>query len=439
MQFPTQKKTEKIPDRSEPLTNAKQPPQKGTQQAQQPTQIAVSAPQPPGSTAEAVDASKQQAKADGSVAKKKSAQKGSSPKQKQKRAQQQAKPQPSQPKEQPVAQAPSPSQAQAATQAQAPAPETPPAKSPTTAREESPGDAKTLMAKVHGWMCPTCTLVNRWERPGCEACATERPGSEPLGKGAAAEKGSGLGAVVSALERQGFVPNREAFECRICFLDFDVGEGAVLRDCLHTFCRECLANAIKYSDTAMVKCPYRDDQYSCDSSLQDREIKALVTPQEYEKHLAKSVKQAEGAMENVYHCKTPDCPGFCQYEDNVNIFQCEVCKKVNCLTCQAQHNGVSCKEYQDDLANKVDEAAMKTKKFFDDMIRRGDGLPCPKCSVMLVRKWGCDWMRCPMCRTEICWVTRGPRWGPGGPGDVSGGCKCGIRGQKCHPKCTYCH
>lgn len=439
MQFPTQKKTEKIPDRSEPLTNAKQPQQKGTPQAQQPTQIAVSAPQPPGSTAEAVDTSKQQAKADGTVAKKKSAPKGSSPKQKQKRAQQPAKPQPTPPKEQPLAQAPSPSQAQAATQAQAPAPETPPAKSPTTAREESPGDAKTLMAKVHGWMCPTCTLVNRWERPGCEACATERPGSEPLGKGAAAEKGSGLGAVVSALERQGFVPNREAFECRICFLDFDVGEGAVLRDCLHTFCRECLANAIKYSDTAMVKCPYRDDQYSCDSSLQDREIKALVTPQEYEKHLAKSVKQAEGAMENVYHCKTPDCPGFCQYEDNVNIFQCEVCKKVNCLTCQAQHNGVSCKEYQDDLANKVDEAAMKTKKFFDDMIRRGDGLPCPKCSVMLVRKWGCDWMRCPMCRTEICWVTRGPRWGPGGPGDVSGGCKCGIRGQKCHPKCTYCH
>lgn len=188
LQFPTQKKTEKIPDRSEPITNAKQPQQKGTQQAQQPTQIAVSAPQPPGSTAEAVDPSKQQAKADGSVAKKKSAQKGSSPKQKQKRAQQPAKPQPTPPKEQPSAQAPSPSQAQAATQAQAPAPETPPAKSPTTAREESPGDAKTLMAKVHGWMCPTCTLVNRWERPGCEACATERPGSEPLGKGAAAEK-----------------------------------------------------------------------------------------------------------------------------------------------------------------------------------------------------------------------------------------------------------
>lgn len=32
---------------------------------------------------------------------------------------------------------------------------------------------------------------------------------------------------------------------------------------------------------------------------------------------------------------------------------------------QAQHEGITCQEYQDDLANKVDEAAMKTKKFFD--------------------------------------------------------------------------
>jgi hypothetical protein len=26
-----------------------------------------------------------------------------------------------------------------------------------------------------------------------------------------------------------------------------------------------------------------------------------------------------------------------------------------------------------------------------------------------------------------------------GKGDVSGGCKCGINGIKCHPKCNYCH
>ncbi|XP_069936804.1 uncharacterized protein [Cherax quadricarinatus] len=301
-------------------------------------------------------------------------------------------------------------------------------------REPPASPTKTL-----GWVCPRCTLVNKWTRPGCEACATERPGDVNQHETGFSHKTPGLGAVMFALERQGCVPNPDPFECRVCFVDINSGEGVVLRDCLHTFCRDCLASAIKYSETADVKCPYRDNQYSCDSSLQDREIKALVTPEEYEKHLTKSVKQAEGNMQNVFHCKTPDCPGFCQFEDNVNIFHCDVCKKVNCLTCQAQHEGITCQAYQDDLAQKVDEAAMKTKKFFDDMIRRGDGLPCPKCSVMLMRKWGCDWMRCPMCRTEICWVTGGPRWGPGGPGDVSGGCKCGIRGRKCHPKCTYCH
>ena len=37
---------------------------------------------------------------------------------------------------------------------------------------------------------------------------------------------------------------------------------------------------------------------------------------------------------------------------------------------------------------------------------------CPSCQVLLLKKWGCDWVRCTYCRTEICWVTRQLRWGP---------------------------
>lgn len=60
----------------------------------------------------------------------------------------------------------------------------------------------------------------------------------------------------------------------------------------------------------------------------------LVSPEVYEQHLAKSVTEAENKIGNAFHCKTPDCPGWCIFEDNVNTFQCPVCNEINCLTCQ---------------------------------------------------------------------------------------------------------
>lgn len=51
--------------------------------------------------------------------------------------------------------------------------------------------------------------------------------------------------------------------------------------------------------------------------------------------------------------------------------------------------------------------------FFQGMVAGGEAMHCPTCEIILVKKDGCDWMRCSMCRTEICWATRGPRWGPG--------------------------
>ncbi len=35
-----------------------------------------------------------------------------------------------------------------------------------------------IQAVHQGWQCPNCTLVNDDTRPGCAACATERPQAE---------------------------------------------------------------------------------------------------------------------------------------------------------------------------------------------------------------------------------------------------------------------
>ncbi|XP_017888563.1 uncharacterized protein LOC108630025 [Ceratina calcarata] len=245
-----------------------------------------------------------------------------------------------------------------------------------------------------------------------------------------------------SLENCDVIPNSEPIECPVCFVTYGPREGVILRDCLHMFCRSCIANTIRYCEEPEVKCPYRDSEYTCESTLQEREIKALVEPEVYQQHLAKSIAQAENnAGNNAFHCKTPDCPGWCIYDDDVNNFLCPVCGKNNCLTCQAIHTGKNCKQYQQELrlSKETDQESRRTAEMLEEMVDRGEALACPTCAVVLMKKWGCDWLRCSMCKTEICWVTRGPRWGPGGKGDTSGGCRCGENGVKCHPRCNYCH
>lgn len=39
------------------------------------------------------------------------------------------------------------------------------------------------------------------------------------------------------MEEEVLVPNREVLECRICYQQVAPGEGVLLRECLHNFCR----------------------------------------------------------------------------------------------------------------------------------------------------------------------------------------------------------
>ncbi|XP_071448568.1 ranBP-type and C3HC4-type zinc finger-containing protein 1-like isoform X2 [Hetaerina americana] len=219
-------------------------------------------------------------------------------------------------------------------------------------------------------------------------------------------------------------------------------EGVTLRECLHSFCQPCLVSTIKFCEDAEVKCPYRDDEYTCDSTLQDREIRALIPLDLQEQLLARSIDLAEKRMgAKAFHCKTPDCKGWCVLEDNTNEFPCPVCGRNNCLNCQAIHGGVDCTSYQESLRwdSEVNVDQKETKETLQIMMKEGKAIKCPSCGAVIMKDTGCDWLCCFMCKIEICWITRGPRWGPKGNGDISGGCKCKVNGLKCHPMCNNCH
>ncbi|KAJ8947474.1 hypothetical protein NQ318_009777, partial [Aromia moschata] len=314
-------------------------------------------------------------------------------------------------------------------------------KDPPKAKEEDMEeyDSKTLKPSKE-WECHLCTLLNPVASFVCAACATVRltqahPPKKSLKKrapnpnaGEAPTKKEQTYQQLVNLDNADLVENVEPFEC--------------------VFCKTCLAHTIEYADEAEIKCPYRDDDYSCNIALQDREVKALVSPLVYEQHLAKSVAQAENKMDKSFHCKTPDCKGWCVFEDNVNEFRCPVCRKTNCLTCQLARRDAlrHPRGHELQAVPGEDEPGVggRRRRPPDQGDAAGDGrqgeaIECPTCKVILMKKWGCDWLRCSMCKTEICWVTRGPRWGPAGKGDTSGGCQCGLNGVKCHPKCNYCH
>lgn len=72
--------------------------------------------------------------------------------------------------------------------------------------------------------------------------------------------------------------------------------------------RECLKNHINFSDKQVVKCPYIKE-YSCDSNLNDEEIRELLDLEEYKNMQMKNQRLAAANMMNSIQCRSPDCNG----------------------------------------------------------------------------------------------------------------------------------
>lgn len=134
----------------------------------------------------------------------------------------------------------------------------------------------------------------------------------------------------SAEEDLGFLNSTDRFECEICMVDIDAGDGMMIRDCLHQFCIDCVRATIVSSAEAQILCP----QTGCTSFISDREIKHLLTQEEFDKYMERTLRIAEATIANSYHCKKPNCNGWCIVEDVVNVFQCPSCTSINCLQCQ---------------------------------------------------------------------------------------------------------
>lgn len=104
------------------------------------------------------------------------------------------------------------------------------------------------------WECHRCTFLNPGSCNTCEVCDTSRLRKSLKKKAAPQPK---IYHHLLNLDSTDLVPNSDAFECLICFTEVAIGEGVILRECLHQFCRDCLSRTVEFTDDAEVKCPYR--------------------------------------------------------------------------------------------------------------------------------------------------------------------------------------
>lgn len=133
-------------------------------------------------------------------------------------------------------------------------------------------------------------------------------------------------------EQSGYISSLEVFTCDICLLGIEVGDGMMLRNCLHQFCIDCVRGSINNSTEATVKCPAD----LCDNTIEDREIRALVTQAEFDKYSLRMLKIVESQSSNSFHCKSPNCDGWAFVEDAVSFLRCPICSSINCLSCQVR-------------------------------------------------------------------------------------------------------
>ncbi|ODM93701.1 RanBP-type and C3HC4-type zinc finger-containing protein 1 [Orchesella cincta] len=214
--------------------------------------------------------------------------------------------------------------------------------------------------------------------------------------------------------------NLKPISCPICLDDeIPVGHGVILKKCCHQFCKTCLARHIEESTAAAVKCPFVKDEYNCSELLKPKEIKALVSKAEYERHFDQlALKEAEETMPNVFHCLTPDCKGFCIAEPTARRFRCPLCNVRNCISCKAIHSD-TCEQYwheielaeQRRLKNFMDENNRAEQRRNDQLseaeiqrrVSNRIWMRCPRCNVVIEKNGGCPHMRCRKCNFEFNW------------------------------------
>lgn len=202
-------------------------------------------------------------------------------------------------------------------------------------------------------------------------------------------------SILDAKTVQGSKPELNGQDCPACLTE---AENPIRTRCGHTYCLDCFENlclsATTQDSTVKIRCV--GDSGRCNTIVDLPQLQEHLSSDAFEELLEKSfTSYARLHPSMVKYCPSPDCDYVYRANAPVKMQTCSSCLVPICTSCHAQHEGLSCAEYQD-VSSGRQEANERLKKEI--------GIKdCPKCKTPLEKTEGCNHMTC-RCGAHICWV-----------------------------------
>ncbi|XP_019853548.1 PREDICTED: uncharacterized protein LOC109582922 [Amphimedon queenslandica] len=170
--------------------------------------------------------------------------------------------------------------------------------------------------------------------------------------------------------------------CTQCNEAIEIGDGVVLANCSHLLCRLCMDKSVKIKDGECILCKKVLSPLEICSVLNDDELIIKNFPYRF-------------------YCKSEGCTASCFFEDKIDEFCCYRCAHANCIVCRVQHEEMNCKEYQNMIGAPNNVAFRAAVNKIISLLKDGSAIHCPSCTTVLVKKYGCNWIRCLICKMEL--------------------------------------
>lgn len=185
--------------------------------------------------------------------------------------------------------------------------------------------------------------------------------------------------------------------CAVCWTKVEI---LVLTSCNHTYCLECFEylSVSGASDDEPFSVCCEGDIGRCGKVFSLRELQENITSFAFEMMLELSFTSfIHHNYESFRHCPTTNCGQLyrCSMDINPNttagLRTCLKCRHIICNSCHGRHIGVTCADYENYHAME------KWKR--DHNIK-----DCPKCGASMEKSPGHDYVMCPGCESELCWI-----------------------------------